>query len=88
MHHPTDRIAHTTAFVKPVVEHWLRIHDVSCVIILRNSNSMYKDLTIQPRWSNMTSTLLLFFCFGYNGDVNRSITLLGIQSTLSATVTK
>ena len=23
MHHPTDRIAHTTAFVKPVVEHWV-----------------------------------------------------------------
>ena len=23
MHHPTDRIAHTTAFVTPVVEHWL-----------------------------------------------------------------
>ena len=23
MHHPTDRIIHTTAFVKPVVEHWL-----------------------------------------------------------------
>ena len=23
MHHPTDRIAHTTTFVKPVVEHWL-----------------------------------------------------------------
>ena len=23
MHHPTDRIAHTTAFVPPVVEHWL-----------------------------------------------------------------
>ena len=22
-HHPTDRIAHTTAFVRPVVEHWL-----------------------------------------------------------------
>ena len=22
MHHPTDRIAHTTAFVTPVVEHW------------------------------------------------------------------
>ena len=21
-HHPTDRIAHTTAFVTPVVEHW------------------------------------------------------------------
>ena len=24
MHHPTDRIAHITAFVTPVVEHWLR----------------------------------------------------------------
>ena len=23
INHPTDRIAHTTAFVKPVVEHWL-----------------------------------------------------------------
>ena len=23
MHHPTDRIAHTTAFVTPVIEHWL-----------------------------------------------------------------
>ena len=24
MHHPTDKIAHTTAFVTPVVEHWLK----------------------------------------------------------------
>ena len=23
MHHPIDRIVHTTAFVRPVVEHWL-----------------------------------------------------------------
>ena len=23
MNHPTDRIAHTTVFVTPVVEHWL-----------------------------------------------------------------
>ena len=23
MHNPIDRIAHTTAFVTPVVEHWL-----------------------------------------------------------------
>ena len=23
MHHPTDRIIHTTAFVTPVVEHWM-----------------------------------------------------------------
>ena len=24
MHHPTDRIGHTKAFVTPVVEHWLK----------------------------------------------------------------
>ena len=24
MHHPTDRIAHTTAFATPVMEHWLK----------------------------------------------------------------
>ena len=24
MHHPTDSITHTTAFVTPVVEHWLK----------------------------------------------------------------
>ena len=23
MYHPTDRIAHSTAFVTPVVQHWL-----------------------------------------------------------------
>ena len=23
MHHPTERIIHTTAYVTPVVEHWL-----------------------------------------------------------------
>ena len=23
MHHPTDTIEHTTAFVRPVMEHWL-----------------------------------------------------------------
>ena len=23
MHHPTDRIAHTTVFVTPVIEYWL-----------------------------------------------------------------
>ena len=29
-HHPTDRIAHTTAFVTPVVEHWLERAVAQC----------------------------------------------------------
>ena len=29
MHHPTDMITHTTAFVTPVVEHWLEhLHEL------------------------------------------------------------
>ena len=28
MHHPTDRIVHTTAFITPVVEHWLK-HEIA-----------------------------------------------------------
>ena len=31
MHHPTERIAHTTAFVTPVVEHWLEREIAQCV---------------------------------------------------------
>ena len=38
MHHPTDWIAHTMAFVIPVVEHWLE-QDIAqwVVLLLRNS---------------------------------------------------
>ena len=33
MHHPTDRIAHTTAFVTTVVEHWLERDTTMKVVI-------------------------------------------------------
>ena len=32
MHHPTDRIIHTTAFVTPVVEHWLE-REVAYIVL-------------------------------------------------------
>ena len=31
MHHPTDKITHTMAFVTPVVEHWLEREIAQCV---------------------------------------------------------
>ena len=34
MHHPTDRITHTTAFVTPVVEHWLEREIAQCSSLL------------------------------------------------------
>ena len=36
MHHPTDRIVHITAFVTPVVEHWLEQEIVQCGIVLKS----------------------------------------------------
>ena len=41
MHYPTDRIAHITAFVAPVVEHWLERE-----IILEDYNSEVNDYYI------------------------------------------
>ena len=37
MHHPTDRITHTTAFVTPIVEHWL-VREIA-----QNNNSNNND---------------------------------------------
>ena len=34
MHHPTDRIIHTTAFVTPVVEDWLEQDIVTNAVLL------------------------------------------------------
>ena len=52
MHHPTDRIAHTTAFVTPVVEHWLereiaqRVHPMKD----RSDDPSHHERTLLP-WS-------------------------------------
>ena len=51
MHHPTDRIAHTTAFVTPVVQHWLEreitqwIHPMK----YRSDNPSHHERTLLPR---------------------------------------
>ena len=44
MHHPTDRIAHTTAFVTPVVEHWLEREIMSPGAVVR----AMPNATVQP----------------------------------------
>ena len=43
MHHPTDRIIHTTAFVTPVVEHWLE-REITSTRSVQDDNTM---VTIQ-----------------------------------------
>ena len=51
MHHPTDRIAHTTAFVTPVVEHWLVREIAQWVHHMkgRSDDSSHRERTPLPR---------------------------------------
>ena len=37
MHHPTDRIIHTTAFVTPVMEHWLEREIAQWVVFIKGT---------------------------------------------------
>ena len=52
MHHPTDRVAHTTAFITPVVEHWLEREIVQWV---HHERSIRRP--IAP-WANALTTEL------------------------------
>ena len=45
MHHPTDRITHTRAFVTPVVEHWLEREIAQWVHPTFRRNAMNECLT-------------------------------------------
>ena len=64
MHHPTDRITHTTAFVTPVVEHWLGREIAQWVFIIENfttevfkANSAKSDIS---SYGPFCCNLLLF----------------------------
>ena len=56
MHHPTDRITHTTAFVTPVVEHWLEreiaqwVHHEGSIRrpIVPSANALTTELHLAP----------------------------------------
>ena len=51
MHHPTDRITHTTAFVTPVVEHWLEWEIVQWVHPMKDwsDDPSHHERTLLPR---------------------------------------
>ena len=51
MHHPTDRIAHTMAFVTPVVEHWLEREIAQWVHPMkdRSDDPSHHERTLLPR---------------------------------------
>ena len=51
MHHPTDRIAYTTAFVTPVVDHWLEREIAQWVHPMndRSDDPSHHERTLLPR---------------------------------------
>ena len=51
MHYPTDRIAHTTTFVTPVVEHWLEREIAQWVHPMkdRSDDPSHHERTLLPR---------------------------------------
>ena len=51
MHHPTDRITHTMAFVTPVVEHWLEPEIAQWVHTMedRSDDPSHHEQTLLPR---------------------------------------
>ena len=51
MHHPTDRIAHTTEFVTPVMEHWLEREIAQWVHPMkdRSDDPSHHERTLLPR---------------------------------------
>ena len=66
MHHPTDRITHTTAFVTPVMEHWLEREITQWVHPMkdRSDDPSHHERTLLPYFiSNyMEKTVCLFVC--------------------------
>ena len=51
MHHPTDMIAHITAFVTPVMEHWLEREIAQWVHPMkdRSNDPSHHERTLLPR---------------------------------------
>ena len=74
MHHPTDRIAHITAFVTPVVEHWLEQEIAGMVIKAGLSNHVLLKRGIVPF---LKQTLSLYqatsMCFGTHPLYNEQL---------------
>ena len=79
MHHPTDRITHTTAFVTPVVEHWLEREIAQWVHPMkdRSDDPSHHERTLLPRSYNPlpTSPSISIRCIFPTGDSLLTYTL-------------
>ena len=67
MHHPTDRITHTTAFVTPVVEHWLE-REIAQWVILNEVLNLIKQQQKGKKQSNNVCVTFDFFRYATLSD--------------------
>ena len=81
MHHRTDRIAHTTAFVTPVVDHWLEREIAQWVHPMkdRSDDPSHHERTLLPR-----SYISLHAAM----DTNNNVKDLICQTTIQITIQK
>ena len=75
MHHPTDRITHTTAFVTPVVEHWLEremaqwVHSEQAVVAHACHGYRYGPLPVPLSGTrNLISSKCSFYASSHRED--------------------
>ena len=83
MHHPTDRITHTTAFVTPVVEHWLEREIVQWVHPMkdRSDDPSHHERNLLPDgWRGAISgeTLRRYDDCDCNGELTWILCLTGV----------
>ena len=83
MHHPTDRIAHTTAFVTPVVEHWLERETAQWVHPMkdRSDDPSHHERTLLPR-SYISLPVRNLNVYGHVNKVSHSQTLKDVINEL------
>ena len=76
MHHPTDRIAHTTAFVTPVLEHWLEREIAQWVHPMKDRSDdplHYERMLLLRRYISLPLTTELHLAPSYHGATSRSL---------------
>ena len=59
MHHPTDRITHTKAFITPVVEHWLELEIAQWVHPMKDRSddpSQHERMLLPRNYISLTTT--------------------------------
>ena len=83
MHHPTDRITHTTAVFTPVVEHWLEREIAQCVHAMKDRSDVpsHHERTLLPR--SISGSSISGSSSVCCKSINKPITLLNCTSIIS-----